>query len=478
MKKILVLGASGYVGSQLLPILCASGYHVTAAARQIDYLRARVENHKNLDLIYLDLANQQETINIVAQFEVVYFLVHGMAHGHDFLNYELSLATNFKAALKVSKVKHVIYLSSLQPLTGNSEHLKARRMTGDIIRQAGQPVTELRAGVIIGPGSAAFEIMRDFIFNMPLLLTPKWIDSKANPIDLDNLNHYLVELLKESPTTHNLFEIGGPDILSYREQFKIISQVINKPIRIFSTNLLTPKFASLWLGIVTSVPTSIGTALLSGLKHDFIADWQPIHQCYPQNLIGFEEMIRKSIAEESNFINIEVWGFDHTAFTRWQPGYGYYAKQTGACIDTQITIEDLWKVIQKIGSAQEGYFYANPLWRTREWLDILFGGGFPVRRSPLGPQLKVGDYIDSWKVIRCEDNKFLSLLFGMKAPGLGRLEFSLQDLGNIRRLEVTALWHPQGLRGLLYWFAMMPAHIFIFKGMVKAIVKKAKQSPQ
>ncbi|KJY70764.1 hypothetical protein TW78_14950 [Vibrio coralliilyticus] len=477
MKKVLVLGASGYVGSQLLLQLCNKGYHVTAAARQIEYLKARVTPHPNLELIYLDLADQEATLRIVPEYEVVYFLVHGMAHGHDFLEYEISLAENFKSALKNSAIKHVIYLSAIQPQTGNSEHLKARRMTGDIIRKAGIPITELRAGVIIGPGSAAFEIMRDFVYNMPLLITPKWVDSKANPIALENLNHYLLSLIEESPTSHALYEVGGPDTLSYREQFGIISAVIRKPIKLWSTSLLTPQLASHWLGIVTSVPSSIGTALLSGLEHDFIADANDIRQRYPQTLVGYKQMVRKSIDEEGHFVRSEVWGFDPAALKRWQAGYGYYPKQTGASIETDLSSKQLWKVVKQIGSRKEGYFFANLMWRTREWLDLFFGGGRPVRRSPPGPELQVGDYIDSWKVIRCEKEQFLSLLFGMKGPGLGRLEFSLEDLGSKRKLTVKAWWHPQGFRGLLYWFAMMPAHLFIFKGMVKAIVRKAKELP-
>ncbi|ERB64804.1 DUF2867 domain-containing protein [Vibrio coralliilyticus OCN008] len=478
MKKVLVLGASGYVGSQLLLQLCNKGYHVTAAARQIEYLKARVTPHPNLELIYLDLADQEAALRIVPEYEVVYFLVHGMAHGHDFLEYEISLAENFKSALKKSShTKHVIYLSAIQPQTGNSEHLKARRMTGDIIRKAGIPVTELRAGVIIGPGSAAFEIMRDFVYNMPLLITPKWVDSKANPIALENLNHYLLSLIEESPTSHALFEVGGADTLSYREQFETISAVIRKPIKLWSTSLLTPQLASRWLGIVTSVPSSIGAALLSGLEHDFIANSDDIRQRYPQALVSYEQMVRKSIDEEGHFVRSEVWGFDPAALKRWQAGYGYYPKQTGASIETDLSSEQLWEIVKQIGSRKEGYFFANPMWRTREWLDLFFGGGRPVRRSPPGPELQVGDYIDSWKVIRCEKEQFLSLLFGMKGPGLGRLEFSLEDLGSKRKLTVKAWWHPQGLRGLLYWFAMMPAHLFIFKGMVKAIVRKAKELP-
>lgn len=475
-KKILVLGASGYVGSQLLGQLCQQGHQVTAAARQIDYLQARVIPHSLLDVQYLDLSDAQATKSLVAEYQVVYFLVHGMAHGHDFLEYEISLAENFRDALIESNVEHVIYLSAIQPQTGDSEHLKARRMTGDIIRQSHVPITELRAGVIIGPGSAAFEIMRDFVYNMPVLVAPKWVDSKANPIALDNLNTYLLKLLTDVPSENSVYEVGGPDTLSYRQQFQIISQCSNKPIRLFSAALLTPKLASYWLGIVTSVPSSIGSALLSGLEHDFIADSSRIEQRFPQTMISYEQMVKKSIEQEGEFTRSEVWGFEPTAFNRWQPGFGYYPKQTGATIETTLTNEQLWDVVKLIGSKQEGYFFANALWRTREWLDLLFGGGRPKRRIPAGPVLKVGDHIDSWKVIRCEQARFLSLLFGMKGPGLGRLEFTIKDLGPKRQLNVTAWWHPQGFRGLLYWFAMMPAHMFIFKGMVKAIIRKGQQN--
>jgi len=478
MKNVLVLGASGYVGSQLLSLLCERGYKVTAAARQIEYLKARVEPHPNLSLCYLDLADEAATQHLIPNFDLIYFLVHGMAHGHDFLEYEVSLAENFSRALAQSSVKHVIYLSAIQPQTGDSRHLTARRMTGDIIRKAGVPITELRAGVIIGPGSAAFEIMRDFVYNMPILVTPKWVESRANPIALENLNHYLLSIAEEKPIVHQLYEVGGPDTLSYRQQFQVIANTINKPISIWPTALLTPTMASHWLGIVTSVPSSIGAALLSGLEHDFVADHHAIDKKYPQSLISFKDMVANSIEQEGKFVRSNVWGFDPAALSRWQPGYGYYPKQTGAEIETRLSSKQIWKVVRQIGSKKQGYFFANLLWRTREWLDIFFGGGKPIRRSPAGPELRVGDHIDSWKVIRCEENQFISLLFGMKGPGLGRLEFLIEDLGAKRKLTVTAWWHPQGFRGLLYWFAMMPAHLFIFKGMVKAIVRKAKELRQ
>lgn len=475
MKNVLVLGASGYIGSQLLPLLLAKGYQVTAAGRQINYLRARTQPHPNLRLTYLDLSDSLSTQAQLQGYDVVFFLVHGMNYGEDFLDYELSMTQNVVAALKKSSVKHVIYLSAIQPKSGQSNHLIARKLTGDLLRRLSVPVTELRAGVVIGPGSAAFEIMRDFVYNMPIIIAPKWVNSKANPIALQNLNFYLLKLLEDTPTDDQIFEVGGPDTLTYREQFRTICKIAHKPFRLYATPLLTPKLASYWLGVVTSVPSNIGKALLEGLSHDYVANSQDIQQKYPQTLLSYYDSVHHAIAHEGTFVRSQVWGFDPNALQRWQPGYGYYPKATSSSLSTDATAEQLWQVIQSIGSKQDGYFYANILWRVREWLDVLFGGDRPLRRAPQGPEIKVGDFIDSWKVIRCENQRFLSLLFGLKGPGLGRLEFRISDNGKTRKLKISAWWHPQGFRGLLYWFIMMPAHLFIFRGMVRAIIKKAGQ---
>lgn len=473
VKKVLVLGASGYVGSQLIPLLVEKGHQVTATARNLPLLTSRISKAPNLNFAQLDLANRQDTLDIVDGYDLVYFLVHGMNHGHDFIDYELNLAQNFAAALDQNQIGHVVYLSSLQPQTGDSAHLKARRETGNILRSTSTPVVELRAGVIIGPGSAAFEIMRDFVYNLPILVTPKWVDSKANPIALENLNHYLLCLTEEEVNENAFYEVGGPDVLSYRAQFKVVAHETNNHYRLFSTRLLTPSMAAVWLGIVTSVPSNIGRALLAGLSHDFVADSGAIRQKYPQKLVSYQEMVKAAISHEEDFVRSKVWGFDPGALKRWQPGFGYYPKDAGASFKTDKSAEELWDVVVKLGSPQEGYFFANFLWRTREWLDLFFGGGRPKRRIPAGPVLKIGDHIDSWKVIRIKEKQFLSLLFGMKGPGLGRLECTIIDHGDHRELDVRAWWHPKGFLGLLYWWAMFPAHLFIFKGMVRAICKKA-----
>lgn len=476
MKKVLVLGASGYVGAQLLPRLLEADYQITAASRSIEDLNARLPTHPNLTLLRLDLADRQQTLATLPHYDLVFFLVHGMAHGGDFVDYELSLAHNVKQALDASysRVQHVIYLSSLQPQSHRSPHLQARYETGQILRQSHVPITELRAGVIIGAGSAAFEIMRDFVYNLPILITPQSIDAQANPIALSNLNTYLLKFAQEQPSTDQIFELGGPEILSYREQFRLLCQLTGKPFRLWSTRWLTPYIASHWLGIVTSVPSAIGRSLLAGLTHDFIADNRAIIARYPQTLLSYRDAVTQAINSEGTFVRSQIWGFDPNAIQRWQPGFGYYPKRAGASIKTELSSYALWQVIQTIGQRDQGYFFANSLWRVREWLDVLFGGEPPIRHHPAGAQLVVGDFIDSWKVIRCQPQQFLSLLFGMKGPGLGRLEFMIEDLGTQRRLSITAWWHPQGWLGLLYWYAMMPAHLFIFRGMVRAIIKKSR----
>ncbi|MBD1568157.1 MULTISPECIES: DUF2867 domain-containing protein [Aliivibrio] len=473
--RIIIVGASGYIGSQLIPLLLEQGHQVIACARNISYLTDRVQQHPNLRCEYLDLEDKTTIGPLLSECDIGYFLVHGMSHGHDFINYEISLAQNFADAAKQSQLKRIIYLSALQPENHQSQHLLARQKTGEILRSTGITTIEIQSGIIIGAGSAALEIMTDFINHLPIILCPKWIHSQANPIAIDNLNDYLIQSLDIEVNDSLSLEAGGPDTVTYLQLFNLLAKRLNKSIKIIPTRFVSPKFAGLWLGIITSVPSELGRALLAGIDHDLLADNSKIQQLMPQTLTPLPEALKLANHTSTNSLQGEIWGFDPSALRRWQPDYGYYPKQAGASFTTNASANSLWKVILRLGGP-EGYFFANGLWRTREWLDPLLGGSFPIRRKPKSDQLQLGDYIDSWKVIRCENNEFLSLLFGMTAPGLGRLEFSIKELeNNTRELDVRAWWHPKGFWGLMYWFAMFPAHLFIFKGMVKAICKKAEK---
>ncbi|KLV07138.1 hypothetical protein ABT56_06175 [Photobacterium aquae] len=478
-ETILVVGASGYVGSHLVPALANSGYKVQACARNITLLQQRGWEHSNnIELNYLDLNQPDNLPQLLSGIDTVFFLVHGMNHGHDFIDIELEGARNFSSALANSDVKRVIYLGALQPSDGeSSDHLAARRATGEILRESGVPITELRAGIIVGPGSAAFEVMRDFVYHFPILITPKWVHSKNSPIALRNLLYYLQELLKFQPSRHQIMDIAGPENISYATQLETISKHAGKTARILAVPFLTPKFAARWLRIVTSVPTNIAQALIGGLGHNLDANGSAIQSLIPQYLLSYDEAVEESLRHETEVVRSEIWGFDPDALARWQSGYGYYPKQAGYKLKTDATAEQLWQQVQLVGG-KEGYFFANVLWRIREWMDAAIGGNAMQRYRRDPNTLALGDRVDSWKVIKLEPNRFLSLLFGMKAPGLGRLEFTIEDKGDHREIDIRAWWHPAGFSGLLYWFAMMPAHLFIFRGMAHAVVKRCKAKAQ
>ncbi|MGB5446916.1 MAG: DUF2867 domain-containing protein [Psychromonas sp.] len=472
VKNILVVGASGYIGSQLVPVLAQIGYHVTATGRDLKLLEKRSWSRlDNVDVVELDLALRTDLSGMLKDIDVVFFLVHGMSHGDNFIDIEMQSASNFSEQLKSSQVKQVIYLGSLQPVSSHSQHFLARKKTGEILRQSHVIVTELRAGIIVGPGSAVIEVMRDFVYHLPIIITPKWMTSRNSPIALENLLYYLVELLKFTPETDQIFDVAGPELLTYKKQMQIIGKVAGKKVRIIPLAFLTPKMAAYWFKIITSVPTNIAKALVGGLQYDLTADGKKIQALIPQKLLSFEQAVAKTLSREIDIIDSEIWGFDPDALSRWQPGYGYYPKQAGYTLKTDVSAQRLWQQIQLIGTEQ-GYFFANVLWRIREWMDHLLGGDSLKRYRRDPDKLALGDRIDSWKVIAIKENSFLSLLFGMKAPGLGRLEFNIVDKGTYRELDIRAWWHPAGFWGLIYWFVMMPAHLFIFKGMTKEIVKK------
>ncbi len=252
-----------------------------------------------------------------------------------------------------------------------------------------------------------------------------------------------------------------------------LGKLINKKIRVIPLKFLSPALAAYWLRFITSVPTNIARALINGLQYDLPADGSKLQAYIPQVLISYDDAVAEALEMNEEIIDSEIWGFDPDALSRWQPDYGYYPKQAGYTLKTDASCEELWRQVQLVGG-DEGYFFANGLWRLREWMDAMIGGNALERYRRDPNHLELGDRIDSWKVISLEENHFLSLLFGMKAPGLGRLEFTINDHGEYRTIDIRAWWHPKGFKGLLYWFAMMPAHLFIFRGMTYQLVKRCK----
>lgn len=445
-QRILVLGASGYIGQHLVQALSQQGHQVLAAARRIERLEkqqlANVSCHK------VDLNWPDNLTPLLTGVDTVYYLVHGMGEGGDFIAHERQVAMNVRDALRDTPVKQLIFLSSLQaPRHEQSDHLRARQITADTLRESGVPMTELRAGIIVGAGSAAFEVMRDMVYNLPVLTPPRWVRSRTTPIALENLMYYPVALLDHPTRQHRVLEAAGPQVLSYQEQFEHFMAVSGKHRLLIPVPFPT-RWISVWfLNVITSVPPTTAKALIQGLKHDLLADDTELRTLIPQKLIAFDDAVRSTLKEEEKLVNSSDWGYDAQAFARWRPEYGYFAKQAGFSVETSASRQALWQVVNRLGG-KEGYFFGNILWKTRAALDLLVGHKLAKGR-PQHSLLQVGDTVDSWKVIIVEPEKQLTLLFGMKAPGLGRLSFTLEDKGDHRRIDVRAWWHPHGMPALL-----------------------------
>ncbi|RLM27308.1 NAD(P)-dependent oxidoreductase [Brenneria alni] len=468
---VLILGASGYIGRHLTERLSPRGGRVIAASRHIDSLAE--QKWPGVECRQVDLCKPNALPDGLWDAEILYYLVHSMGDGDNFVAKERLAGMNLLLALSSSRVKHIIYLGALQPKGDSSPHIQARKTTGDILRSSSIPVTELRAGIIIGAGSAALEIMRDMVYNLPVLTPPRWVRSKSSPIALENLLVYLTEIIRHPSSENRIMDAAGPEYISYQTMFERFIQISGKRRLLLPLPIPTHRVSVWFLHLITSVPPAIAQALIQGLKYDLQADGTALQALIPQTLINFDEAVRTMLQSEMETMQRADWGDDTEVRARWKPDYGFYPKQAGHSVNTSASSQALWQVVQQIGG-KEGYFYANVLWKLRAKLDDL-SGNHVVYGRPDRPTLEIGDKIDGWKVISIKPQRQLVMLFGMKAPGLGKLTFTITDKSTYRTLDVRARWHPAGLNGLIYWFLMMPAHLFIFRGMAARITELAEK---
>jgi uncharacterized protein YbjT (DUF2867 family) len=474
----LVFGASGYIGSNLVPRLVRQGWRVRAAARNYKVLRARCDDPvwRSVDLVAADALEPDTLGPALAGVDIAYYLVHSMAAGRDFGRLDSLAAVHFARAAADAGVKRIVYLGGLVPKGADSEHLVSRKETGDRLREGSVPVTEIRAGIIVGPGSAAYEVMRDLVYNLPIMVTPRWVQSKSSPIALPNLLDYLVQVATLPRAAGRVFDAGGPEYLSYETMMRQFGEVIGKRPRIVPVPVLTPKLSSYWLALITTVPASIGRALIGGLKHDIPADDADLRALVPQKLLTFKEGVVAALEAEKSHTVAARWTEGALMFRGGRHDYAFYAKRAAGSAIARASLAAIWRIVTRLGG-DAGYFYAAPLWRLRAWIDWLAGGpGLSKgRRHPT--DLRVGDTIDYWTVMALEPERRLTLDFGMRAPGAGVMEFEIEPVDAGRtRVTVTAYWHPQGIWGLLYWYVLVPAHLFIFKGMTRQIARRAQQA--
>jgi uncharacterized protein YbjT (DUF2867 family) len=466
----LVFGASGYIGSHLVPRLLQEGLSVRAAARNPAVLEGR--GWRSAELTRGDALDPATLPEVLSGVDVAYYLVHSMAAGRRFSDLDLEAARNFGHAARDAGVGSIVYLGGLIPEGAESQHLVSRADTGSVLRESGVPVTEIRAGIIVGPGSAAFEVIRDLVNNLPVMVTPRWVRSRTPPIALDNLLEYLVRAPGIDQTRGGTYDVAGPEMLSYEDLMRQFGDIVGRKPRILPVPVLSPGLSSYWLALVTAVPSPVARALIGGLAHDIPADPEPLRTLVPQTLLTYGESVRAALKAEAENAVASRWVEGALMFRGFRQDHAFYAKKAAGSALASAAPEAVWRVVNTIGG-ETRYFYMNSLWTVREITDWLARGpGLSrARRDPA--TLRLGDYVDSWQVVAMEPPNRLTLGFGMRAPGSGVLEFEIGPEGDCTRVTATAYWHPAGLPGLLYWYALAPALRFVFRGMTEEIARRA-----
>lgn len=470
-QTVLVFGASGYIGSNLVPFLLAQGREVRAVSRNLAVLQGR--EWQGVQCMQADALDPRSLPPVLADVGVAFYLVHSMAAGADFGVLDLEAAANFREAAAQAGIRRIVYLGGLIPERPESIHLQSRFETGEVLRRGRVPVTEVRAGMIIGPGSAAFEVMRDLVNNLPVMVTPRWVFSRSPPIALTDLLSYLVAVGDLAEAEGRIFDAAGPETLTYAEIMRRLAAMLDRKIRIIPVPVLTPKLSSYWLRLVTTVPVNIARALIDGLKHDVLADDAALRELVPIRLHNLEESIGAALAAERNHDIPAHWVEGSIRCRNFQPRYSYYAKQATGSGTSSADAADLWRVICGIGNDHD-FFALNSLWWLRGAADWLIGGPSFRRRRRDPVNLRIGDVVDAWRVIAMQPQRKLTLLLEMKLPGAGVLEFEIIPRGEVNEVKVTAYFHPAGVWGLLYWYPLAPFHLWVFKRMTREIGRRAE----
>lgn len=486
-KTVLVLGASGYVGGRLVPLLLDKGYRVRAGARNPDKLMCRgYSSHPDFEPFTVDVLDQESLDKACRGCGAVFYLVHSMGPGsggkNDFASKDRIAAQNMVQSAQKTGLNQIIYLGGLGDEDQDlSHHLKSRLEVGEILRQGSVPLTFLKAAMIMGSGSASFEVMRYLVERLPVMITPRWVHTKSQPIAISNVLEYLAGCLDNPRAMGQTFEIGGPDILSYAELFRIYAEEAGLPKRlIIPVPFLTPTLSSYWIHLVTPVPASLARPLAQGLINTVVCRENRIREIIPQKLLSCREAISLALAKikqeqvdtcwtDAGEVNVPEWV---TCSDTTYSGGNLY--EIAYEIRLSLPPEKIWPAIESIGG-KKGWYYADFLWRIRGLADKLIGGsGYRAGRR-IQSELRYGDTVDFWRVILVKKFEQLRLLAEMKVPGQAVLEFDLfhQDK-NQSVLVQRARFYPKGLWGLAYWKSLAPVHIWLFKGMLNKIAKNSR----
>jgi len=485
-KPILVTGATGYVGGRLIPALLMAGYRVRAMGRNLDKMACRPWAHDDrVELVEGDVLDLESLTKATTGCRAAYYLVHSMiAQKEKFAEADRRAARFMVAAAADAKLERIIYLGGLaEAKHGNlSKHLRSRIEVAEILQSGPTPTTDLRAPMILGSGSASFEILRYLVERLPIMTTPRWVRSLNQPIAIRNVITYLVGCLAHDQTIGQTYDIGGPDVLTYRDLLDLYAEEARLPKRlIIPVPVLTPTLSALWIHLISPVPKSIALPLTEGLTSDAVCTESRIQSIIPQKLLTCREAIRLALDRVKQEQVDTCWidagqllepEWAHCGDADWAGGTimecGYRAR-------LRASAPGVWRSVSRIGG-KTGWYFGDFLWRLRGLMDRLVGG-VGLRRGRRHPsEIGVGDALDFWRVLEVEAPRRLLLVAEMKTPGEALLEFQITSLGKDQvELQMLSRFLPKGIFGILYWYALYPFHQWIFFGMLKAIAKSINQ---
>ena len=476
--RVLLTGATGYVGGRLLAELERRGVPVRCLARRPEALRGRAA--PSTEIAAGDALDAEAVRRAVGGVAVVYYLIHSMG-GDDFAARDRKAAAILGEAAREAGVRRIIYLGGLgESGHGLSEHLRSRQETGDILRASGVPVVELRASIVLGSGSLSFEMIRALVERLPVMICPRWVAVEAQPIAVEDLIAYLAAALHLPDRAERIYEIGGPDRVTYGGLMREYARQRGLRRLLIPVPLLTPRLSSLWLGLVTPIYARVGRKLVDSLRNPTIVRDPAALAAFPVKPRGVREAIARALVHEDEAFARTRWS-DAESSSGLSERYG--GDRVGTrLIDSRTTFVRVppaaaFAPIRRIGG-NAGWYYGNPLWRLRGFLDLLFGGVGLRRARRRADALDPGDALDFWRVERFEPDRLLRLRAEMKIPGRAWLQFETTPAPDGTEIRQTAIFDASGLLGLAYWYALYPLHRFVFAGMLRGIADRARRGSE
>ncbi len=470
--KVLLTGATGYIGKRLLPVLIGAGHFVICCVRDKNKFHPEESIQNRIDIIEVDLRDKQSLNNIPTDIDFAYYLVHSMSTSKEYAVLEKESAINFRERINETNVKQVIYLSGIVNSQTLSKHLNSRKNVEIELSKGRYALTTVRAGIIIGSGSASFEIIRDLVEKLPIMVAPRWLKTRCQPIGISDVIKILIGVLNNEKTFNRNFDIAGDEILTYKEMLLEFASVRGLKRYIYTVPVMTPKLSSYWLYFITSTSYKLAVSLVDSMKVEVIARDNEILTLLNLKPLSYKECIRRAFNKIQQNEIISSWK-DSTVSGRLDfkiseyikvPVYGCFKDVRRKRItDVSSCLENIWRI-----GGETGWYHATWLWKLRGFIDKAFGGVGLRRGRTNIDSINAGDTLDFWRVLYADKEEKRLLLFAeMKLPGDAWLEFQIKD----HTLTQTATFRPKGLLGRMYWYSVLPLHGIIFKGMINKLTK-------